>query len=235
MKVLGFILLILIALGGSPAMAQNYSPKKQCKMLIKKKRFGTKRPKPRYRVAKNNNKLEGAERESSYVASPPPKKSRSPKSQQTVAAFPVKPAKEKKRKQEKPVEQVALVKKGAIIFNGQSNAGDKEAIEAEVNQKIAEIKEGESIVLDPVYLKDNNGQLEIVNMKPFLMAVEFGKKGRHVEVNGNMGTPEETTARIERFKQMLVSMGVSPDLVSTAKDPRVMASATDRHVDFIVH
>ena len=236
MKVLGFILLLLIAFGGSPAMAQNYSPKKQCRMLIKKKRFGTNRPKPNYRVARNKNKFSGAESESSYVAAPP-KKPNSAKSQQTVETFPVTASKPAKRnnKRTAPEEEVTLVKNGAIIFNGQSQAGEKAAIEAEVNQKIAEIQDGESIILDPVYLKDNNGQLEIVNMKPFLMAVEFGKKGRHVEVNGNMGTPEETSARIERFKEMLVSMGVSADLVSTSKDPRVMASANGRHVDFIVH
>ena len=236
MKVPAFILLLLIAIGGSPVLAQNYSPKKQCRILIKKKRFGTKRDKPRGQVARKN-KFEGAEKESSYVASPPPTKKTAPKTQQTVAAFPVNPPSKKRGKSAKnsPEEQVSLVKKGAIIFNGQSQAGEKAAIEAEVNQKIAEIKDGDSIILDPVYLKDNNGQLEIVNMKPFLMAVEFGKKGRHVEVQGKMGTQEETTARIERFKEMLVSMGVSPELVSSSEQSGAIASSGGSHIAFIVH
>lgn len=247
MKVLGFILFLIFSIGALPAAAQNYSPDKQCRILIKKKRYGnTKRKSRRYRVAKNtrtkSKTFEGAERESTAVASKSSKKATSPTNSNSDSSIPVidtertvASTKKSKRKNSEPEkEEVSLMKKDAIIFSGQSQAGEKEAIQKEVTRTLAEIKDGETIHLDPVYLKDNNGQLEVVNMKPVLMAAEYGKKGRQVSLNGHMGSPEETTARIARFKQMLVSMGVSPDLIST-EDDESMASSEQNQIDFTVY
>lgn len=254
MKSFGFIILILCFFTGGPQVhaQRGISPSKQCKLLNKKRRYGAYsqgRKRPKIARTKSFGKAERtsgvASTKSESVDNVRTASATRPESKNTQeyllatdtnTAVVIAAAPSSKKKRRKPAEEpeATLVNKNTIIYSGQSNNAEKEAIQSEVTQQLAALKEGESIHLPTLYLNDNNGQLEIVNMKPFLEAVEYGKRGRTLIVNGIVGTPKQTEERLKRFKDMLVNMGVSPELISTSALP-VMANAAPRNkIDFTV-
>ncbi len=219
MKVVVFtILCLLFTVSGNLVVAQDISPDKQCKILIKKRQGKFKRSvsrRPRVKKIRNDKPFKMAETESA-VASAPVKKS--------------------KKSAKKATEEVGLAGANVIIFNSMQMPSDDEMadIRSEVTELIANKKDGAPLKLDPLLFKDNNGQLEITNMRPFLMAVEFGRQGRIIIIDGHLGSPQSSNDRMERVKQLMVNMGVEESLLSiTGNRPLASNDAVPR-IDFTV-
>ena len=218
MKAVVFAIVSFLFLGTiSEVQSQVVDPGRQCKILIKKRQGKYKRSISRRHKA--------------------PKKSKTKDFKMAESDGPVLASNSKKKRSEnKQQEEKSLAGANVIIFNSMQMPDDdeRETIRQEVAQMIANKKDGAPIKLDPLLFKDNNGQLEISDMKPFLTAVEFGLQGRIILIDGYLGSAENSMTRMERVKQLMVNMGVSSELVSiTGSHPLASSNVTPR-INFTV-
>ena len=216
-EVIFVILSIFFVSEGFQSQAQTIDPSRQCKILKRKRsgkiKFQTAGRQRRHKApGKNELRLAKTEPRTSSITKP-------------------------SRKAKKEVkEEVALAGPNVIIFNSMQMPSDDErqAIREEVAQLIAEKEDGAPIKLDPLLFKDNNGQLEITDMRPFLTAVEFGLQGRIIIIDGRLGTPQQSAERMERVRQLMINMGVNESLVSITGSPALASSISRLQIDFTV-
>ncbi|MCA6074850.1 hypothetical protein [Fulvivirga sedimenti] len=146
------------------------------------------------------------------------------------------PTKKKVKQQKSTTTEAGLAGTNVIIFNSMQMPSDDEMedIRSEVTEMIANKKDGAPLKLDPLLFKDNNGQLEITNMRPFLMAVEFGRQGRIIIIDGHLGSAEASAERMERVKSLMVNMGVDETLLSITGNQPLASNTSAPRIDFTV-
>jgi len=210
------ILLLFAATAPIEMLAQPTNPARQCKILIKKRQG-----KIKYRTARRFRKYKKQEKDDFSLA----------ESGTEVAS-----GKRKSRKQKEKHEAIAANGANVIIFNSLQMPDDneQEVIREEVAAAIANKADGAPIKLPPLLFKDNNGQLEIRDMRPFLTAVEYGRQGRIVLIDGHLGSKSESVERMERVKQLMINMGVEESLVSITGNQPLASSTSVPRIDFTV-
>lgn len=75
--------------------------------------------------------------------------------------------------------------------------------------------------LAPLYFQFNQDEFSVVDMEPFLIAVEYALQGRHVLVEGHTDSRGQDDAnvklsvkRVQRIRQLMLDMGVPDDHIS---------------------
>lgn len=105
--------------------------------------------------------------------------------------------------------------------------------------------------LAPLYFQFNQDEFSVVDMEPFLIAVEYALQGRHVLVEGHTDSRGKddfnvklSVKRVQRIRQLMLDMGVPDDHISIigygeehVKDKSIKnedAHQNNRRVDFTV-
>jgi len=75
--------------------------------------------------------------------------------------------------------------------------------------------------LSPLYFQFNQDEFSVVDMDPFLIAVEYALQGRHVLVEGHTDSRGKddfnvklSVKRVQRIRQLMLDMGVPDDHIS---------------------
>ncbi len=181
-----------------------------CKILERKKE----NPSPvRHRNASSwlANRAPQAERE--YVAQrPEPKPAPAPKP--VVQPEPV------------PSEQelAVLHKKEIEVLNENHIPAPQSDKQEEIRKRVAEkIKNqsGEPIELEPLFFNFNEDEFSVVDMDPFLIAVEFALQGKHILIEGHTDprgsdqyNVQLSIKRVKKIQQLMHQMGVPDDRIS---------------------
>jgi outer membrane protein OmpA-like peptidoglycan-associated protein len=105
--------------------------------------------------------------------------------------------------------------------------------------------------LAPLYFQFNQDEFSVVDMEPFLIAVEYALQGRHVLVEGHTDSRGQddtnvklSVKRVQRIRQLMLDMGVPDDHISIvgygeehSKDKNIKSEdghQNNRRVDFTV-
>jgi outer membrane protein OmpA-like peptidoglycan-associated protein len=90
-----------------------------------------------------------------------------------------------------------------------------------VAEKIKAKKDNEPIQLDPLYFTYNQDEFSVVDMEPFLIAVEYALQGRTVLIEGhtdNRGQDkynvELSLKRVQKIRSLMHDMGVPDERIS---------------------
>jgi outer membrane protein OmpA-like peptidoglycan-associated protein len=125
-----------------------------------------------------------------------------------------------------------------------------EQIRKAVADKIKTLKGGQPVELNPLYFNFDNDEFSIVDMEPFLVAVEYALQGRSVLIEGHTDSKGQSAynvklsmKRVEKIRSLMHDMGVPDDRISvvgygeelamndtTSEDARQL----NRRVDFKV-
>jgi outer membrane protein OmpA-like peptidoglycan-associated protein len=96
-----------------------------------------------------------------------------------------------------------------------------EEIRKQVVQKIQEKKDLEPLDLAPLYFNFNEDEFSVVDMEPFLVAVEYALQGKHVLIEGHTDSRGAGTynvqlsiKRVQKIRQLMIDMGVPDDRIS---------------------
>lgn len=100
-------------------------------------------------------------------------------------------------------------------------SAEHERIRKMVEQKLKTHKDGEPIELEPLYFIYDDAEFAVVDMEPFLIAVEYALQGRMVLIEGhtdNHGADNYNVKlsiqRVEKIRQLMHDMGVPDDHIS---------------------
>lgn len=96
-----------------------------------------------------------------------------------------------------------------------------EEIRQQVEQRIKGHKEGDPIKLAPLYFTFDDSEFSVVDMEPFLIAVEYALQGRIVLIEGHTDSKglddynvKLSIQRVEKIRQLMHDMGVPDDRIS---------------------
>lgn len=96
-----------------------------------------------------------------------------------------------------------------------------EEIRKLVAHKIQEKKDPQPLDLAPLYFNFNEDEFSVVDMEPFLVAVEYALQGKHVLIEGHTDSRGNDTynvqlsiKRVQKIRQLMVDMGVPDDHIS---------------------
>ena len=96
-----------------------------------------------------------------------------------------------------------------------------EEIRRLVEQKIKGHKEGDRIELEPLYFTFDDSEFSVVDMEPFLIAVEYALQGRIVLIEGHTDSQGKddynvnlSIQRVEKIRQLMHDMGVPDEQIS---------------------
>jgi outer membrane protein OmpA-like peptidoglycan-associated protein len=126
-----------------------------------------------------------------------------------------------------------------------------EDIRSRVEEDLRKNPLNEPRPLSPLYFQFNQDEFSVVDMDPFLIAVEYALQGRHVLVEGhtdNRGQDDFnvklSVKRVQRIRQLMLDMGVPDDHISIigygeehvkdGKNKNEDIHQNDRRVDFTV-
>jgi len=125
----------------------------------------------------------------------------------------------------------------------------------EIRKRIAEdLKKNplnEPRPLSPLFFQFNQDEFSVVDMEPFLVAVEYALQGRHILVEGHTDSRGQddfnvklSVKRVQRIRQLMLDMGVPDDYISIIgygeehvkdeKNKNEDVHQNDRRVDFTV-
>jgi len=99
---------------------------------------------------------------------------------------------------------------------------DKHAqIRKMVAEKLKAKKDNEPIDLDPLYFNYNQDEFSVVDMEPFLIAVEYALQGKIVLIEGHTDSKgqdkynvELSLKRVQKIRSLMHDMGVPDDQIS---------------------
>ena len=96
-----------------------------------------------------------------------------------------------------------------------------EEIRQLVEKKLKNHKDGDPIKLDPLYFTFDDAEFAVVDMEPFLIAVEYALQGRIILVEGHTDSQgiddynvQLSIKRVEKIRQLMHDMGVPDDRIS---------------------
>lgn len=96
-----------------------------------------------------------------------------------------------------------------------------EEIRQKVEQNLKTHKDGEPIQLDPLYFIYDDAEFSVVDMEPFLIAVEYALQGRIILIEGHTDSHGRddynvklSMQRVEKIRQLMHDMGVPDDRIS---------------------
>jgi outer membrane protein OmpA-like peptidoglycan-associated protein len=123
-----------------------------------------------------------------------------------------------------------------------------EEIRRLVSNTLANKKDSEPIELEPLYFSFDQDEFSVVDMDPFLVAVEFALQGKHILIEGHTDhqgnddyNVQLSIKRVEKLRQLMRDMGVSDDQISVVgygeevvdhKDKSEDGRQQNRRVDF---
>ncbi len=123
-----------------------------------------------------------------------------------------------------------------------------EEIRRLVSNTLTNKKDSEPIELEPLYFTFDQDEFSVVDMDPFLVAVEFALQGKHILIEGHTDhqgnddyNVQLSIKRVEKLRQLMRDMGVSDDHISVVgygeevvdhKDKSDDGRQQNRRVDF---
>jgi outer membrane protein OmpA-like peptidoglycan-associated protein len=96
-----------------------------------------------------------------------------------------------------------------------------EQIRKNVQEHLKNKKDNEPIELAPLYFTFAEDEFSVVDMDPFLIAVEYALQGRIILIEGHTDSRGDANynnqlsiKRVQRIRQLMIDMGVSDDHIS---------------------
>jgi outer membrane protein OmpA-like peptidoglycan-associated protein len=96
-----------------------------------------------------------------------------------------------------------------------------EEIRRLVSNTLAKKTDNEPIELEPLYFTFDQDEFAVVDMDPFLIAVEFALQGKHILIEGHTDhegadnyNVQLSIKRVQKIRQLMIDMGVSDDQIS---------------------
>lgn len=96
-----------------------------------------------------------------------------------------------------------------------------EEIRKKVEQELKENKDNLPISLEPLYFTFNEDEFSVVDMDPFLVAVEYALQGRFVLIEGHTDSRGDqkynvdlSLKRVQKIRQLMIDMGVPDERIS---------------------
>lgn len=110
-----------------------------------------------------------------------------------------------------------------------------EEIRRLVANTLANKKDTEPIALEPLYFTFDQDEFSVVDMEPFLIAVEFALQGKHILIEGHTDhkgaddyNVQLSMKRVQKIRQLMLDMGVSDDQISIVGYGEEVADHTDK-------
>lgn len=110
-----------------------------------------------------------------------------------------------------------------------------EEIRRLVSNTINNKKDNEPIELDPLYFVLDQDEFSVVDMDPFLIAVEFALQGKHILIEGHTDhqgnddyNVQLSIKRVQKIRQLMLDMGVSDDQISIVGYGEEVADHADK-------
>lgn len=185
--------------------------------LLEKKR--THKPKGKSWFGHNSKPVQYAEGTGRVLSYPNPKPvpSKPPESKPTVTAQATEiPSPQKLEVLHKKEDQVLAENKLPP-----PTSANHERIRKEVEQHLKSKKDNEPIELAPLYFTFAEDEFSVVDMEPFLVAVEYALQGRIVLIEGHTDSRGDANynnqlsiKRVQKIRQLMLDMGVSDDHIS---------------------
>ena len=216
---------------------KSVNPGRQCKALNKKR---NKRPRKKVRLFASKPKTyPRAEYDPGDTPPPPPKKD-PPKEEVVAKETP-------KEEEKKPEEEPQTLTKDNIP---EPKSPKQQEIREMVKQNLAkQTDDVYPIELAPLYFTFDEDEFSVVDMEPFLVAVEYALQGRTILIEGHTDSKGKddynvklSIERVEKIRQLMHDMGVPDDRISVVgygeeeagEDWSEDARQKDRRVDFKV-
>ena len=146
---------------------------------------------------------------------PPPVK---PKPQPVVKKEPEEKSFEEQTIAEKHNKEDQVLEKNNIP---KPTSAKHEEIRKKVETKLQTHKDGEPIELEPLYFIYDDAEFSVVDMEPFLIAVEYALQGRMILIEGHTDSDGKddynvklSIQRVEKIRQLMHDMGVPDDRIS---------------------
>jgi outer membrane protein OmpA-like peptidoglycan-associated protein len=113
-----------------------------------------------------------------------------------------------------------------------------EEIRRKVANELTKHKDGSPIELAPLYFTFDEDEFSVVDMEPFLIAVEYALQGKMVLIEGHTDARgsdaynrQLSMKRVERIRQLMHDMGVPDDQISVVGYGEEMASTKVKSED----
>ncbi len=111
-------------------------------------------------------------------------------------------------------------------------------IRNQVAEKIKQQKNNEPFELQPLFFNFNEDEFSVVDMDPFLVAVEFALQGKHILIEGhtdNRGADnynvQLSIKRVKKIQQLMHDMGVPDDRISVIGYGEELAEESGKEKD----
>ncbi|MEM1406292.1 MAG: OmpA family protein [Bacteroidota bacterium] len=190
-------------------------PNLQCFRLFKKK----------YKVKNSRVTVRGKKAGSLPLAEydptdQPPSK---PKPQPVVQAVEEKEDFHQKSFEEQTLDEKHVIEDEILAENDLPTPTSKkhEEIRQLVEQKLKGHKDGDPIKLEPLYFTFDESEFAVVDMEPFLIAVEYALQGRVILIEGHTDSQGRdnynvklSIQRVEKIRQLMHDMGVPDERIS---------------------
>lgn len=123
------------------------------------------------------------------------------------------------------------------------SSGLHKKIRDQVAHKLLDHEEGDPIPLNPLFFTFDEAEFSVVDMEPFLVAVEYALQGRMILIEGHTDARgrddynvQLSIKRVEKIRQLMHDMGVPDDRISVVGYGEELASATiDNEDDHQLH
>lgn len=96
-----------------------------------------------------------------------------------------------------------------------------EEIRRLVSNTLTKKTDSEPIELEPLFFTFDQDEFSVVDMDPFLIAVEFALQGKHILIEGHTDhqgkddyNVQLSIKRVQKIRQLMMDMGVSDDQIS---------------------
>lgn len=129
----------------------------------------------------------------------------------------------KKSFEEQTIEERRMMEDEVFEKNNlpKPTSAKHEEVRRKVEQQLKGHKNGEPIQLDPLYFIYDDAEFAVVDMEPFLIAVEYALQGRMILIEGHtdsQGSEEYNVKlsidRVEKIRKLMHDMGVPDDHIS---------------------
>lgn len=123
-----------------------------------------------------------------------------------------------------------------------------EEIRKLVSNTLAKKTDNEPIELEPLFFTFDEDEFSVVDMDPFLIAVEFALQGKHILIEGHTDhkggddyNVQLSIKRVQKIRQLMLDMGVSDEQISVVgygeevtdhSDKSETGTQQNRRVDF---
>ena len=221
-------------------------PGKKCKEIARKKKRGPRQE--RHIVKRTPSKKRQAEADYTPVATITPKPAPKPQPKPTPKPKP-QPEKEPVAQ---TIEEKHKITDDVLTRNDipPPTSQKHEEIRQVVEQQLKTIETDKPIKLEPLFFNFDEDEFSVVDMDPFLVAVEYALQGRIILIEGhtdNRGKDDYNVnlsmKRVEKIRQLMLDMGVADEKISVvgygeehSKDEATTEEDNFKHrrVDFTV-